>query len=111
MTTYLTLVGILLLVVFPLLIPVAVTVVPFCSNRFGRIANWRKTTTPRPLPRAVPSVQRPARGHAAPPSRRRAAVFIARSTTGCDDHVRSGVRLPATRGDESDSLHNVFTPP
>ena len=29
MTTYLTLVGILLLVVFPLLIPVAVTVVPF----------------------------------------------------------------------------------
>jgi hypothetical protein len=33
-----------------------------------------------------------------------AAVFIARSTTGCDDHVESGVRLPATRGDGSDSL-------
>jgi hypothetical protein len=54
MTTYLTLVGMLLLVLFPLLIPVAVTVVPICSNRFGRIANWRKTTTARPLPRSVP---------------------------------------------------------
>lgn len=45
MTTYLPLIGIMLLVVFPLLIPVAVTAVPFCSNRFGRIANWRKTKT------------------------------------------------------------------
>jgi hypothetical protein len=51
MTTYLPLVGIMLLVVFPLLIPVAVTAVPFCSNRFGRIANWRKTKT---LPVTVP---------------------------------------------------------
>jgi hypothetical protein len=33
MTTYLTLIGMLLLVVFPLLIPVAVTAVPFCSNK------------------------------------------------------------------------------
>ena len=51
MTTYLTLVGMLLFVVSPLLIPVIVTVIPFCSNRFGSIARWRKTTT---LPRAVP---------------------------------------------------------
>jgi hypothetical protein len=51
MTTYLTLVGMLLLVVSPLLIPLTVTVIPFCSDRFGRIAKWRKTTT---LPRTVP---------------------------------------------------------
>src|SRR3984957_6008153 len=51
MTTYLPLVGIMLLVVFPLLIPIAVTAVPFCSNRFGGIANWRKTKT---LPVTVP---------------------------------------------------------
>ena len=44
MTTYLTLAGMLLLVVFPLLIPITVTAVPYCSNRFGRNANWRKTT-------------------------------------------------------------------
>ena len=51
MTTYLTLVGMLLLVVSPVLIPLTVTVIHFCSDRFGRIANWRKTTT---LPRTVP---------------------------------------------------------
>lgn len=51
MTTYLTLVGMLLLVVSPVLIPLTVTVIPFCSDRFGRIAKWRKTTT---LPRTVP---------------------------------------------------------
>lgn len=50
MTTYLTLVGMLLLVVSPLVIPLTVTVIPFCSNRFGRIAKWRRTTT---LPRTV----------------------------------------------------------
>jgi hypothetical protein len=33
MTTYLTLIGILLFVLFPLLIPIAVTAVPFCSNK------------------------------------------------------------------------------
>jgi hypothetical protein len=54
MTTYLTLVGMLLFVTFPLLIPIAVTMAPLCSNRFGRIANWRKTTTARPLPSVVP---------------------------------------------------------
>jgi hypothetical protein len=66
MTTYLTLVGMLLFVVFPLLIPVAVAAVPFCSNRFGRIANRRKTTTPRPLPRAVPMFSDRPGVHAAP---------------------------------------------
>ena len=51
MTTYLTLVGMLLLVVSPLLIPLTVTVIPFCSNRFRRIVKWRKTTTlPGPVP-------------------------------------------------------------
>ena len=33
MTTYLTLVGMLLLVVSPLMIPLAVTVIPFCSRQ------------------------------------------------------------------------------
>jgi hypothetical protein len=51
MSTYLTLIGMLLLVVFPVLIPIAVTAVPFCSNRFSRIADRRKTTT---LPGTVP---------------------------------------------------------
>jgi hypothetical protein len=51
MATYLTLVGMLLLVVSPVLIPLTVTVIHFCSDRFGRIAKWRKTTT---LPRTVP---------------------------------------------------------
>jgi hypothetical protein len=51
MTTYLTLVGMLLLVVSPVLIPLTVTVIHFCSDRFGRIAKWRKTTTlPGPVP-------------------------------------------------------------
>jgi hypothetical protein len=54
MTTYLTLVGMLLLVVFPVLIPLTVTVIHFCSARFGRIANWRKATMARPLPGPVP---------------------------------------------------------
>jgi hypothetical protein len=53
MTTYLTLVGMLLLVVFPVLIPLTVTVIHFGSARFGRIANWRRTTTARPLPGPV----------------------------------------------------------
>jgi len=63
MTTYLPLVGIMLLVVFPVLIPIAVTAVPFCSNRFGRIAKWRKTTT---LPRTVPVFSDRLGVHAAP---------------------------------------------
>ena len=63
MTTYLPLVGIMLLVVFPLLIPVAVTAVPFCSNRFGRIANRRKTTT---LPGTVRVFSERPGVHAAP---------------------------------------------
>jgi hypothetical protein len=54
MTTYLTLVGMLLLVVSPVLIPLTVTVIHFCSDRFGRIANWRKTMAARPLPGPVP---------------------------------------------------------
>jgi hypothetical protein len=53
MTTYLTLVGMLLLVVFPVLIPLLVTVIHFGSGRFGRIANWRRTTMARPLPGPV----------------------------------------------------------
>jgi hypothetical protein len=60
MTTYLTLVGMLLLVVSPLLIPVTVTVIPFCSNRFGSIAKRRKTTTlqgPVPVFSDRPAVQ------------------------------------------------------
>jgi hypothetical protein len=63
MTTYLTLVGMLLLVVSPLLIPLTVTVIPFCSNRFGRIAKWRKSTT---LPRTVPVFSDRLGVHAAP---------------------------------------------
>ena len=51
MTIYLTLVGMLLLVVSRPLIPLTVTVIPFCSDRFGPIAKWRKITT---LPRTVP---------------------------------------------------------
>jgi hypothetical protein len=54
MTTYLTLVGMLLLVVSPVLIPLTVTVIHFCSERFGRMANWRKTMAARPLPGPVP---------------------------------------------------------
>ena len=53
MTTYLTLFGMLLLVVFPALIPLTVTVIHFGSARFGRIANWRRTTMARPLPEPV----------------------------------------------------------
>jgi hypothetical protein len=53
MTTYLTLFGMLLLVVFPVLIPLTVTVTHFCSTRFGRVANRRRTTTARPLPEPV----------------------------------------------------------
>jgi hypothetical protein len=63
MTTYLTLIGMLLLVVFPVLIPVAVTAVPFCSNRFSRIADRRKTTT---LPGTVPLLSARPEVHAAP---------------------------------------------
>jgi hypothetical protein len=48
MATYLTLVGMLLLVVFPVVIPVAVTVIHFCSARFGRIT-WRNIVTARPV--------------------------------------------------------------
>jgi hypothetical protein len=66
MTTYLTLAGMLLFVIFPLLIPIAVTVAPLCSNRFGRIANWRKTTTARPLPKAVPVISDRPGVHPAP---------------------------------------------
>jgi len=63
MTAYLTLIGMMLLVVFPLLIPIAVTAVPFCSNRFGRIANRRKTKT---LPVTVPVFSERRGLHAAP---------------------------------------------
>jgi hypothetical protein len=54
MATYLTLVGMLLLVVFPVLIPLTVTVIHFCSARFGRIASWRNTATVRPVPGRFP---------------------------------------------------------
>ena len=63
MTTYLTLVGMLLLVVSPVLIPLTVTVIHFCSDRFGRIANWRKTKT---LPVTVPVFGERPGIHAAP---------------------------------------------
>jgi hypothetical protein len=54
MTSYLTLFGMLLLVVFPVLIPLTVTVIHLGSTRFELIAGWRKTTTARPLPGPVP---------------------------------------------------------
>ena len=54
MATYLTLFGMLLLVVFPVLIPLTVTVIHFGSARFGRIASWRNTATARPIPVAGP---------------------------------------------------------
>jgi hypothetical protein len=47
--TYLTLAGMLLLVVAPLLIPVTLTVMHFASNRFGHNPTRNKTTTARPL--------------------------------------------------------------
>jgi hypothetical protein len=49
MATYLTLVGMLLLVVFPVVIPVTVTVIHFCSARFGRTTRWRNIVTARPV--------------------------------------------------------------
>jgi hypothetical protein len=52
-TTYLTLFGMLLLVVFPVLIPLSVTVIHFGSTRFGRIANRHRTTTALTLPEPV----------------------------------------------------------
>jgi len=54
MTTYLTLLGMLLLVIFPVLIPVTVTVIHFCSVRFGRIPSWRGTVRARPVPGPLP---------------------------------------------------------
>jgi hypothetical protein len=54
MTTYLTLFGMLVLVVFPVLIPVIVTVIHFCSARFGRIASWPNTAMARLVPGPVP---------------------------------------------------------
>ena len=53
MTTYLTIAGMLLLVVSPVLIPVTLTVVRFASDRFGRSLNRRKTITAGPLPGTV----------------------------------------------------------
>jgi hypothetical protein len=54
MTTYLTLVGMLLFVVSPVLIPVTVTVVRLASDRFGHTLNRRKAITARPLHGASP---------------------------------------------------------
>jgi hypothetical protein len=54
MTTYLTLFGMFLLVVFPVLIPLTVTVIHLGSARFGRIASWRNTALARPVPGPVP---------------------------------------------------------
>ena len=53
MTTYLTLAGMLLLVVSPVLIPVTLTVVRFASDRFGHNLNRRETITAGPLPGTV----------------------------------------------------------
>jgi hypothetical protein len=69
----------LLLVVSPVLIPLTITVIHFCSDRFGRIANWRKTTVARPLPGPVPmSSDRPG-VQVAPSPAYETAVFIDRS--------------------------------
>jgi hypothetical protein len=79
MTTYLTLVGMLLLVVSPVLIPLTVTVIHFCSDRFGRIANWRKTMAARRFPdpsRCSVTGREFSWRH---PRHREAAVFIDRS--------------------------------
>jgi hypothetical protein len=52
--TYLTIAGMLLLVLAPVLIPITVTVMRFASDRFGHIPNRRRTITTRPLPATVP---------------------------------------------------------
>jgi hypothetical protein len=54
MTTYLTLFGMLLLVVSPVLIPLTVTVIHFGSARFGPVANCRHAAIARPVPGPVP---------------------------------------------------------
>jgi hypothetical protein len=59
MTTYLTLFGMLLMVVFPVLIPLTVTVIHFCSTRFERIASWRNTAVARPVLGPVPVLSNP----------------------------------------------------
>jgi hypothetical protein len=66
MTTYLTLVGMLLLVVFPVLIPLTVTVIHFCSARFGRIASRRNTAMARPVPGPALMLSNPPRVRVAP---------------------------------------------
>lgn len=53
-TTYLTLAGMVLLVVAPLLIPITVTAMGFASERFGNSPNRRKNITTRTLPATVP---------------------------------------------------------
>jgi hypothetical protein len=64
--TYLTLAGMLLLVVSPLLIPLTLTVMRFASGRFGDSPNRRKITTARPLPATVPVFGNLPGVHAAP---------------------------------------------
>jgi hypothetical protein len=97
MTTYLTLVGMLLLVVSPVLIPLTVTVIHFCSDRFGRIANWRKTMAARPLPGPVrrSATGREFRWHH--PRHRRPQCSSIDLPRRSDDHDESRVHLLITR--------------
>jgi hypothetical protein len=53
MTTYLTLAGMLLFVVSPVLIPAILTVVRYASDRFGHNVHRRKTITAGALPGTV----------------------------------------------------------
>jgi hypothetical protein len=53
MTTYLTLAGMLLFVVSPVLIPAILTVVRYASDRFGHNLHRRKTITAGVVPGTV----------------------------------------------------------
>ena len=66
MTTYLTLAGMLLLVVSPVLIPATLTAVRLASDRFGHNLNRRKTVTAGPLPGTVSMFSELPRVHPAP---------------------------------------------
>ena len=66
MTTYLTLAGMLLLVVSPVLIPITLTVVRLASDRFGHNLNRRKTSAAGPLPGTVSTFSKLPGVHPAP---------------------------------------------
>ena len=66
MTTYLTLAGMLLLVVSPVLIPITLTVVRLASDRFERNLNRHETIPAGPLPGTVPTFSNLPGVHPAP---------------------------------------------